>query len=252
MGVSGEECSNDCNDKISDWCSTWQSGGGEVLRCADYASNGKRCLSECSSDGEEYTWCKVGSAWDYCSGEGVTTRGERCTGPCMLHDGTTEDYWWWWCNTDSEDSSKWDYCSNHSRVQAVHYSINGQECGQAGEEYWWCYKPQRWQGKYSDPDWDYCSPSHQTTRYNKPCLDECATRGSDNFWCNIAGDTWDYCSPAVPPTPANTVGGTKCAGICDYYKSSNLWCTRFTTSTEDWWDYCGSQQEEIPSNKPKH
>ena len=122
-------------------------------------------MSECSDAGEDYSWCKIGSTWDYCStDEGVTTRKEKCTGACKLHSGVTKQYWY--CSTDS--NGNWGYCSNSSKVQSVHYSVNGQECGgecaQAGEEYWWCYKPQRWSGKNSDPKWDYCSPSHDRTR----------------------------------------------------------------------------------------
>ena len=120
-------------------------------------------MSECSNDGEDYNWCKTGFAWDYCSTEGVTTRKEKCTGACKLHSTITKQYWY--CSTADNE---WDYCSNSSKVQSVHYSVNGQECGgecaQAGEKYWWCYKPQRWSGKNSDPKWDYCSPSHDRTR----------------------------------------------------------------------------------------
>ena len=84
------------------------------------------------------------------------------------------------------------------------------------------------------------SPVYLLVRYNAECLDECATRGSDKFWCKIAGDTWDYCSPATPNTPAKTVEGRKCTGVCDYYSSSYLWCTSFTTDNDGWWDYCGA------------
>jgi len=237
--VSGEVCNNQCNNKTGEWCHSWRAQDNKVLQCADYASGGKRCMTECSAGGEDYSWCKIGSTWDYCSSEGVTTRGEECRGACTLHSDVTKQYMW--CSTGNNE---WGYCSNTSMVQSVHYSVNGQECGgecaQAGEEYWWCYKPQRWLGKYSDPDWDYCSPSQDRTRYNAECLDECATRGSDNFWCNIAGDSWDYCSPATPATPPKTVVGGKCSGVCDYFSSSSLWCTRFITGSEDYWDYCGS------------
>ena len=92
------------------------------------------------------------------------------------------------------------------------------------------------QGRHSS----ILSPVCLLVRYNAECLDECATRGSDKFWCKIAGDTWDYCSPAVPNTPAKTVEGRKCTGACDYFSSSYLWCTSFTTENDGWWDYCGA------------
>ena len=92
-------------------------------------------MTECSDDGEDYSWCKVDTNWDYCSAKGVTARKERCRGACTLHSNIAKQYWY--CNTDSG----WGYCSNSSLVQSVHYSVNGQECGgecaQAGEEYWW-------------------------------------------------------------------------------------------------------------------
>ena len=40
------------------------------------------------------------------------------------------------------------------------------ECGQQGEDYWWCKKSIRFStGKVTDPDWEYCSPDSTRTRY---------------------------------------------------------------------------------------
>lgn len=239
------ECSNKCSNSGEAWCNQWRRVDGAVSPslCSQWGSNERRCLTSCEKDGEDYSWCKTGFNWEYCSEEGFTTRDQPCTGPCqVLTRSGNSNYSW--CNTDKEDTSKWDYCSMPSTVEKVHYSSNGQECSgecaQAGEDYWWCYKALRWGGKHKDAYWGYCSPSPDRTRYNKPCLDECATRGSDNFWCNIAGDTWDYCSPAVPAESPRTAGGMPCHGACDYFSSSYQYCTAFTMDYEGFWDYCGA------------
>ena len=54
------------------------------------------------------------------------------------------------------------------------------ECGQQGEDYWWCKKSIRFStGKVTDPDWEYCSPDSTRTRCvtniyinvgSKPCM----------------------------------------------------------------------------------
>jgi len=236
-------CTNNCTNSTEDWCNQWRKVDGDVSPslCWEWASEGRRCLSSCEKDGEDYNWCRTGITWDYCSAEGFTTRDVRCAGPCKLHSNTVSEYWW--CSTDAGDTTKWDYCSQASTVERVHYSINGQECSgactQEGEDYWWCYKAPRWQGKNSDPGWDYCSPSPDRTRYNKPCVDECATRGSSNFWCNIAGDTWDYCSPE-PAASVKTAAGRICHGVCDFYQSSYQSCTSFSKDNQYFWDYCGA------------
>lgn len=40
---------------------------------------------------------------------------------------------------------------------------------------------------------EYCSPHCGKTVKGVDCDDECETRGSNYYWCNI-GSTWDYCS----------------------------------------------------------
>ena len=78
-------------------------------------------------------------------------------------------------------------------------------------------------------------------RNNQHCLDECATRGQDYFWCNIAGATWDYCSPAPPSTtaPPMTREGRRCMGVCDFYSSSYQYCPGLYEDRGSWWHYCG-------------
>ena len=65
-----------------------------------------------------------------------------------------------------------------AQVVKVEYTITDQECGgecaqQGGEDYWWCRKPMRWAGKYSDANWDYCSPEPTRTRLGQKKDEAC-------------------------------------------------------------------------------
>ena len=145
-------------------------------------SEGKRCVSECQRDGEEYTWCQTGATsrfWNYCAPQGKSSSGKDCVGECTFTE-------YWWCKTNKEDESEWSYCSPPNtvskdiaelrwsllfklQVKKVEYGSNGQECGGEcalqGEEYTWCTKAIRFNSKnHRDPYWTHCSTSEAVTR----------------------------------------------------------------------------------------
>jgi len=245
---SGEFCSNECGPGDVKWCGERKVVGQDLLACAEWSKKGERCLNKCEKGEEEFTWCYVGNQnglWDYCAPVGLTRYGKKCVGECNKKEGGVETYWW--CSTNATDDD-WDYCSPEAKVVKVEYTITDQECGgecaqQGGEDYWWCRKPMRWAGKYSDANWDYCSPEPTRTRYNKQCEDECSTKGEDYHWCKTGGEeSWDYCSikPALNTTVQRTSAGHLCAGPCDFFSSSNKWCVikEGWESGSYWWDYC--------------
>ena len=138
-------------------------------------------MDSCSAKGEDYFWCWTNAHrwgadwWNYCGVHGTThhghtvkvgrlvlipdwSQGVPCVQPCGQHGAQ-----YWWCRSDHQDDGQWDYCSppgqvKHEntqkmtstplfQVQLVEYTRHGHaclgECGQHGENYWWCAKSQR-------------------------------------------------------------------------------------------------------------
>ena len=78
---------------------------------------GAACEDACTSRGESYFWCTVGSSWDYCSpttsSPAVGKEGNPCFGLCDLYgetytscelagvQGTT--FWWDYCSPANND-----------------------------------------------------------------------------------------------------------------------------------------------------
>jgi len=256
--ISGStQCSNRCDAGTNGWCGERRKNSetGAVQRCADSTRYGKSCASACGKGEKDYYWCWVGwhleDNWEYCAPEGQTRYGVACRGECS-NNGTN----YWWCYTD-EASEEWEYCAPPGEVLDTAYTVNGGqdcigECATQGENYWWCSKSPRFvthNGKnpVRDADWDYCSPSPQRTRYNKPCSDACESRGESYYWCNT-GSSWDYCSPSVE-TVEQVIGkgGGQCVGKCDFREEEYTWCPVIdvegeglsTSSTKtSYWDYC--------------
>ena len=48
-------------------------------------------------------------------------------------------------------------------------------------------------GTWSDAD--FCSTDSKLTNYGDKCLDKCAKRGQDYFWCHKETTLWGYCTP---------------------------------------------------------
>jgi len=161
-----------------------------------------------------------------------------------------------WCRTGVHLDSRWDYCTpSDGQVIQVTYTIHGQqcsgECGQQGQDYWWCYKSTKhnnWiqQGyppkniQQPNSRWDYCSKDNNHTRYNKKCRDECSTDGESYYWCQTMDDSWDYCSPGVQDVdPEPTRRGGRCDGVCDQRSNTYSWCYAYWAVSGPYWDYCG-------------
>jgi len=62
-----------------------------------------------------------------------------------------------------------------------------------GSGYYTCTTIEVYESKTSLGKSGYCSPSCGKTYKGVPCNDDCLTRGSKYYWCNV-GDSWDYCS----------------------------------------------------------
>ncbi|CAB3985575.1 Hypothetical predicted protein [Paramuricea clavata] len=78
----------------------------------------------------------------------------------------------------------------------------------------------------------YNNTSHFTSHYGTRCIDQCATRGKDYYWCNT-NEGWDYCSPI----PDFTCINVPCRDNqhCGQHGMGYHWCYTGVFT----WDFCG-------------
>merc|ERR1712192_215699 len=111
--------------------------------------------------------------------------------------------------------------------------------------------------------WEYCAPPGKT-RYNVPCVSECAQKGKDYWWCYTTnpGSTWEYCSPSSQLSVkklTHTVNGQECVGDCGTHGEKYWWCKKPQrwppksgkggSNGDSTWDYC-SPDFHTRYNKP--
>jgi len=107
----------------------------------------------------------------------------------------------------------------------------------------------------SSERWEYCAPPGRT-RYNVPCVSECAQKGKDYWWCYTAEDEskWEYCSPSSQVKVKKltyTVNGQECDGDCGTHGEKYWWCKKPQrwppksgkggSNGDSTWDYCSPQ-----------
>jgi len=273
----GDTCTNDCEPgNPSAWCGMRRlDPAGHVVHCVQYTTYGASCFGRCSEKTNGYFTCLQSAHsrdyWEKCGTQkgkqSYTERGVPCQSAC---EKKGEAYYW--CRDNDQAPSSWDYCSPPGQVQSVQYTIHGHACrgwcSQShgdGTNYWWCAKSQRWDipptptcdddgcppPDPEDENWDYCSPSKHTTRYNETCQEPCASRGKDYFWCHTAS-SWDYCSPEPEKVEEKTCNGFTCNGFCAKMDKNFLFCetkiaNRITDG--DWWDYCWKDKNQCKASR---
>jgi len=127
--TNGQGCVGECGQQGKDywWCYKsprflTQTGGkyNNVAKDADWdycsppdqTRYGAACEDACTSRGESYFWCTVGSSWDYCSpstsSPAVGKEGNPCFGLCDLYGETYTS-----CEVAGVQgtTSWWDYCT---------------------------------------------------------------------------------------------------------------------------------------------
>jgi len=166
---------------------------------------------------------------------------------------------------DDDNSSYWcgERRSNEEGIsRCVQFTKMGDPCvskcqGWKDEKYKWCMtnsiklSSSKW--------WDHCSEEGFTINQEK-CVDECAKREEDYFWCHTEKG-WDHCSPPGQVQPMQmTIKGGLCKSNCTQYENTYYWCTRSlsfckTKSEEsdkcdDYWEYCSPDYTSTIFGKP--
>ena len=83
--------------------------------------------------------------------------------------------------------------------RAMGFTVYGESCYDTCEvrddyEYTWCHKfKESSTGTWSDAD--YCTLESDTTPYGDKCVDQCAKRGQQYYWCHKETTLWGYCTP---------------------------------------------------------
>ena len=83
--------------------------------------------------------------------------------------------------------------------RAMGFTVYGESCYDTcevrdGYEYLWCHKfKESNTGTWSDAD--YCTLSSDATPYGDKCVDKCAKRGQNYYWCHKESTLWGYCTP---------------------------------------------------------
>ena len=83
--------------------------------------------------------------------------------------------------------------------RAMGFTVYGESCYDTCEvrddyDYTWCHKfKESGTGTWSDAD--YCTLSSNTTPYGDKCVDKCAKRGQQYYWCHKETTLWGYCTP---------------------------------------------------------
>jgi YHS domain-containing protein len=155
------------------------------------------------------------------------------------------------CTNECDDNNSTYWCGQRrmdgegKMSRCVQYTRDGDPCvtscqDEKDETYKWCRTNAVEAGEW----WQTCSLEGFTINKEK-CLDDCAMREHDYYWCHTnKDDKWDYCSPSskVKPVQITTKGG-QCKTQCEHHGEDYFWCTRnidFCTgrTCDEYWAYC--------------